>query len=132
MEALLTRLLPNVDWTEIGQAGFDTLNIQAVDVLTAAEYAWKQAAENVAISGLEMRSNSGENRIINFTKAKIKNRAAIADATVAGLERQRQAEQLQQTVAFFSVGGEAPKVRNRHEIGQIGRASCRERVSSPV
>ena len=24
-------------------SGFDTLNIQAVDVLTAAEYAWKQA-----------------------------------------------------------------------------------------
>ena len=54
-------------------SGFDTLNIQAVDVLTAAEFAWKQAAENVAISGLEMRSNSGESRIINFTKAKIKN-----------------------------------------------------------
>ena len=54
-------------------SGYDTLNIQAVDVLTAAEFAWKQAAENVAISGLEMRSNSGESRIINFTKAKIKN-----------------------------------------------------------
>lgn len=54
-------------------SGFDTLNIAAVDVLTAAEFAWKQAAENVAISGLEMRSNSGESRIINFTKAKIKN-----------------------------------------------------------
>lgn len=54
-------------------SGYDTLNIQAVDVLTAAEFAWKQAAENVAISGLEMRSNSGESRIINFTKSKIKN-----------------------------------------------------------
>lgn len=54
-------------------SGFDTLDIQAVDVLTAAEFAWKQAAENVAISGLEMRSNSGESRIINFTKAKLKN-----------------------------------------------------------
>lgn len=54
-------------------SGFDTLNIQAVDVLTAAEFPWRQAAENVAISGLEMRSNSGESRIINFTKAKLKN-----------------------------------------------------------
>jgi hypothetical protein len=54
-------------------SGFDTLNIQAVDVLTAAEFAWKQAAENVAISGLEMRTNSGETRIINFVKAKLKN-----------------------------------------------------------
>lgn len=54
-------------------SGFDTLNIQAVDVLTAAEFPWRQAAENVAISGLEMRSNSGESRIINFVKAKLKN-----------------------------------------------------------
>ncbi len=54
-------------------SGFDTLNVQAVDVLTAAEYPWRQAAENVAISGLEIRTNSGESRIINFVKAKIKN-----------------------------------------------------------
>jgi hypothetical protein len=54
-------------------SGFDTLNIQAVDVISAAEFAWKQAAENVAISGLEMRTNSGESRIINFVKAKVKN-----------------------------------------------------------
>lgn len=49
------------------------MNVQAVDVLTAAEYPWRQAAENVAISGLEIRTNSGESRIINFVKAKIKN-----------------------------------------------------------
>ena len=54
-------------------SGFDTLNIQAVDVLTAAEYPWRQAAENVAISGLEIRTNSGESRIVNFVKAKIRN-----------------------------------------------------------
>lgn len=54
-------------------SGFDTLNIQAVDVLTAAEFPWRQAAENVAISGLEIRTNSGETRIINFVKAKIRN-----------------------------------------------------------
>lgn len=54
-------------------SGFDTLNIQAVDVLTAAEYPWRQAAENVAISGLEIRTNSGASRIVNFVKAKIRN-----------------------------------------------------------
>ena len=49
------------------------LNIGAVDVLSAAEYPWRQVAVNLAVSGLEMRTNSGENRIINFVKAKVKN-----------------------------------------------------------
>lgn len=54
-------------------SGFDPLNINAVDVLTAAEYPWRQVAVNVAASGLELRTNMGESRIINFTKAKIRN-----------------------------------------------------------
>lgn len=54
-------------------SGFDALAINAVDVLTAAEYAWRQVAVNVAASGLELRTNMGESRIINFTKAKIRN-----------------------------------------------------------
>ena len=49
------------------------LNINAVDVLTAAEFPWRQVAVNVAVSGLEMRTNSGANRIINFVKSKITN-----------------------------------------------------------
>lgn len=54
-------------------SGFDPLNVQASDVLSAAEFPWRQVAVNVAASGLELRSNSGENRIINFIKAKVKN-----------------------------------------------------------
>ena len=54
-------------------SGYDALNINAVDVLSAAEYPWRQVAVNLAISGLEMRTNSGESRIINFIKAKVKN-----------------------------------------------------------
>ena len=54
-------------------SGYDVLNIGAVDVLSAAEYPWRQVAVNLAVSGLEMRTNSGENRIINFVKAKVKN-----------------------------------------------------------
>jgi hypothetical protein len=54
-------------------SGFDVLNIAASDVLSAAEFPWRQVAVNVAASGLEIRTNSGENRIINFVKAKIKN-----------------------------------------------------------
>lgn len=54
-------------------SGYDALNINAVDVLTAAEYNWQQVAVNVAASGREIRINSGPDRIFNFTKAKIKN-----------------------------------------------------------
>lgn len=54
-------------------SGFDVLNVNAVDVLTAAEYPWRQVAVNVAASGLEIRTNAGPQRIVNFTKAKIKN-----------------------------------------------------------
>jgi hypothetical protein len=54
-------------------SGYDVLNIGAVDVLSAAEYPWRQVAVNLAVSGLEMRTNSGENRIINFVKAKVRN-----------------------------------------------------------
>lgn len=54
-------------------SGYDVLNIAAVDVLSAAEYPWRQVAVNLAVSGLEMRTNSGENRIINLVKSKVKN-----------------------------------------------------------
>lgn len=54
-------------------SGYDVLNVSAVDVLTAAEFPWRQVVVNVAASGLEIRTNSGANRIVNFTKAKIKN-----------------------------------------------------------
>src|SRR5947207_2891458 len=50
-------------------SGYDPLNIGAVDVLTAAEYQWRQVAVNVAASGLELRTNMGDSRIVNYTKA---------------------------------------------------------------
>lgn len=52
---------------------WDTLNIQASDVISAAEYQWRQVAINVVASGREMRINSGESRIINLAKSRIKN-----------------------------------------------------------
>jgi hypothetical protein len=54
-------------------SGYDALNINAVDVETAAEFPWRQLAGNLAISGLEMRTNSGESQIIDLVAAKIKN-----------------------------------------------------------
>jgi hypothetical protein len=54
-------------------SGYDPLSVGASDVLTTAEFPWRQVAVNVAANGLELRSNSGENRIVNFIKTKINN-----------------------------------------------------------
>ena len=52
---------------------WDALNISASDVISAAEYQWRQIAINVVASGRELRINSGDSRIINLAKARIKN-----------------------------------------------------------
>lgn len=54
-------------------SGYDTLNIGASDVISAAEFQWRQIAVNVVASGLELRTNSGDARIINLAKARMKN-----------------------------------------------------------
>lgn len=54
-------------------SGYDVLNIGASDVISAAEYQWRQIAISVTASGLELRTNSGGSRIINLSKAKLKN-----------------------------------------------------------
>jgi hypothetical protein len=52
---------------------WDTLNISQSDVISAAEYQWRQIAINVVASGRELRINSGDSRIINLAKGRIKN-----------------------------------------------------------
>lgn len=54
-------------------SGYDTLNISASDVISAAEFSWKQVAVHVTASGLDLRNNAGEQRIINLTKARVNN-----------------------------------------------------------
>lgn len=54
-------------------SGFDVLNVSASDVLTSAEFQWRQIAINVVASGLEMRINKGDSRIIALVKSRIKN-----------------------------------------------------------
>lgn len=52
---------------------WDELNISASDVISSAEYQWRQVAINVVSSGRELRINSGDSRIFNLAKAKMKN-----------------------------------------------------------
>lgn len=55
-------------------SGYETINITPPDVLTAAEFNWKQAAGSVSISGLEKEvQNVGKEQVINLLEARIKN-----------------------------------------------------------
>ncbi|NCA25094.1 MAG: phage major capsid protein, partial [Betaproteobacteria bacterium] len=60
-------------------SGYDTLNIGASDVLSAAKYDWAQAALHVTASGRELRMNSSEEAMIKLVKA----RTDVAMATAA-------------------------------------------------
>lgn len=66
-----------LDYAENGTyqrfSGFDVLNIGASDVLSSAEFQWRQIAVNVVASGQDLRTNSGDSRIINLAKARMKN-----------------------------------------------------------
>ncbi len=66
-----------LDYNENGTyqrySDWDTLDISASDVISSAEYQWRQIAINVVASGRELRINSGEAKIINLAKSRIKN-----------------------------------------------------------
>ena len=52
---------------------WDTLNIAQSDVLSAAEFQWKQIAINVVASGRDLRINSGDSQLEKLVSARIKN-----------------------------------------------------------
>lgn len=67
-------------------AGADTLDTTDTDVMTAAEFAWKQAYENVTITGADERKNSGDAAKIDLVKSKMKNaEKTLADRLGVGL-----------------------------------------------
>lgn len=54
-------------------SGYDTLNINPSDVLSAAEYQWRQIAIHISASGEELRKNSGSSSIIKLAKSRLTN-----------------------------------------------------------
>jgi hypothetical protein len=55
-------------------SGYEAINVTPPDVLTAAEFNWKQAASSVSISGLESEvQNKGKEAVIPLLKSRIKN-----------------------------------------------------------
>jgi len=72
-----TTIVTPLDYAQNGTyqrySDWDTLNISAQEVLSAAEYQWRQIAINIVASGRELRINSGGSKIIDLSKAKMKN-----------------------------------------------------------
>lgn len=62
-------------------SGYDTLPTSAQDVLSAAEFAIKQAAVPVVMSGLEMLQNSGKEQMIDLMEGRLN----VAESTMANL-----------------------------------------------
>lgn len=67
----------NASW----YSGYETLPVAAQDVISAAQYDWKQAACAVTISGLEELMNSGKEAIIDL----IASRVEVAESTMQNL-----------------------------------------------
>lgn len=59
-------------------SGYDTLPVSAQDVLSAAEFNWKQYAVPVTISGLEELQNDGKEGLIDLMQSRIK----VAESTM--------------------------------------------------
>lgn len=70
------RIMVPLNYALISAAGWyqgaDTLDTTANEVMTAAEYVWKQNYANVTILGSEERKNSGSAQILNLVKNKVK------------------------------------------------------------
>jgi len=57
-------------------SGYDTLNTNKSDVITAANFAIKQAAVSVAFSGLDEIQNAGPEQVIDLLEGRIENAEA--------------------------------------------------------
>lgn len=58
--------------------GAETLSTTDNDVITSAEYQWKQLYENITLSGLDELKNAGDSAIIDLAKSKVQ----IAEKTM--------------------------------------------------
>jgi hypothetical protein len=80
-----SKIFQELSFAENGNAGwysgYDLLPVAAQDVISAAEYEFKQAACPTVISGLDMLKNSGKEAIIDLMEGRL----GVAEATMANL-----------------------------------------------
>jgi len=72
-----TSIVKALEYAENGTyqrySGYDVLDIGASEVLSAAEYPWRNIALNVVSSGEELRKNSGQSRVYDLVRQKMRN-----------------------------------------------------------
>ena len=70
-------IVKELDYAENGTfkyySGYESLDVSSQEVLSAAEYNWRQAAVAVTISGLEKRQNGGSSGVIDLLSSRINN-----------------------------------------------------------
>lgn len=80
-----SKIFQELSFAENGNAGwysgYDLLPVAAQDVISAAEFEFKQAACPVTISGLDMLKNSGKEQFIDL----LEGRMGVAESTMANL-----------------------------------------------
>jgi hypothetical protein len=80
-----SKIFQELSFAENGNAGwysgYDLLPVAAQDVISAAEYEFKQAACPVTISGLDQLKNAGKEQMIDLLEGRI----SVAEATMANL-----------------------------------------------
>lgn len=69
----ITMPLEYAEGTFTRYSGYEQIDITPADVLSAAEYEWKQAAVSISMSGLEKIQNAGKNQVINWLTARVSN-----------------------------------------------------------
>ena len=80
-----TKIYQEISFAENGNSewysGYDLLPVAAQDVISAAEFEFKQAAVPVVISGLEQLQNSGKEQMIDLLESRIN----VAESTMSNL-----------------------------------------------
>ena len=78
-----TVILQELSFAENGNfqwySGYDQVAVAASDVISSAQFPWKQAAAAVTISGLEQIQNSGRARMMDLLESRI----GVAEGTMA-------------------------------------------------
>ena len=72
-ESILEELEYDENQTFLWFSGYDPLDVRPSDVMTAAEFDWKEAAVAVTISEREQRMNMGRERMIPLLERRISN-----------------------------------------------------------
>lgn len=80
---LLENLMYAENGTSLWYSGYETWDVSSSDVLSSANFDWKQFNVNVTMSGLEEMQNNGKSAVHNWLKARIRVAEITAKNAVA-------------------------------------------------